>query len=132
MKNKASLKAVCRVLDGCAHTDTVVFSLIGRQHATCPWCPYREHLTGAPCAHYIDQDILRMQRILYTASLGLSDAPASGRRARATHAHFRRNRLSSTICLAQAFFNGGEECSRLWRSLTRPNTHKTNEAALDK
>ena len=30
------------------------------------------------------------------------------------------------------FFKSGEECSTLWRSLTRHKTHQTNEAVLDK
>ena len=45
---------------------------------------------------------------------------------------FRGNHLSNTTCLRLVFFKNGELCSNLWRSLTRRNTHTTNEAALDK
>ena len=45
---------------------------------------------------------------------------------------FGGNHLSDTTCLTQALFKRGEECSKVWCSLTRRNTHKTNEAALDK
>ena len=44
----------------------------------------------------------------------------------------RGNYLSSTTCLTQVFFKGGEYFCDLWWSLTRRNTHKTSEAALDK
>ena len=42
------------------------------------------------------------------------------------------NRLSNATCLTQVFCNCGKECGTLWCSLTRRNTHKTKEAALDK
>ena len=35
--------------------------------------------------------------------------------------------LSNTTCLTQVFFNSGEDCSTLWCSLTRRNTHKTSD-----
>ena len=40
--------------------------------------------------------------------------------------------LSNTACLPQVFFKGVESCGQSWWSLTRRNTHDTNEAALDK
>ena len=48
------------------------------------------------------------------------------------YTYVRGNNLSNTTCLTQAFFKRGEECSKLRWSLTRRNTHKTNEAVVDK
>ena len=42
---------------------------------------------------------------------------------------FRGTQLSSATSPTLVFFKSGEECSKVWRSLTRQNTHKTNEAA---
>ena len=44
----------------------------------------------------------------------------------------RGNHLSNTTCLTLVFIERGEECSKLWCSLTRRKTPKTNEAVLDK
>ena len=59
----------------------------------------------------------------------------------------RGNHLSDTTCLTQVFlllllllyllpttyyFNCGESCSKVWRSLTLETAHRTNEAVLDK
>ena len=45
----------------------------------------------------------------------------------------RGSHLSNTTCLTHVFFNHGEsDNSILWSSLTRRNTHKANEAALDR
>ena len=45
---------------------------------------------------------------------------------------FRGSHLSNTTCLTHVFFKCGDWCSKLRWSLTRRNTHKTNEAVLDK
>ena len=45
---------------------------------------------------------------------------------------FRGNHLSNATDLTQAFFKAGESYGKIRRSLTRQNTRKTNEAALDK
>ena len=38
-----------------------------------------------------------------------------------------------TLCrLTHSFFTSGESYIKVWRSLTRRNTHKTDEAVLDK
>ena len=42
------------------------------------------------------------------------------------------SKTTLTACLTLAFFNSGEQCSKLWQSLTRRNTDKTNEAVLDR
>ena len=39
------------------------------------------------------------------------------------------SRLSNATCLTQVLFKRGEAVCNLWWSLTRRNTHKTNEAA---
>ena len=41
------------------------------------------------------------------------------------------NRSSNATCPTQVFFENVESCSKGWWSLTRRNTRKTNEAALD-
>ena len=46
--------------------------------------------------------------------------------------YFRGNHSSITTCLTQAFFKSGGQCGKFLLSLTRRNTHKTNEAVLDK
>ena len=40
--------------------------------------------------------------------------------------------LSKATCPTLVFFRRCESCGRLWLSLTRRNTHKTKEAALDR
>ena len=48
------------------------------------------------------------------------------------HLSLPENHLSNTTCLTQVVFKSDEYFNKLWWSLTRRNTHKTNEAALDR